>query len=233
MADADFELTIVIDAVDDASPVLQALAAQITENFAAIAVQTQEAEVEIDRGLGSIAPLFSELALGADQVSVAFSQADAGLSLFDGLLITLQQDAGLATQTLDGLAAAGGAVADLGSAGGGSFSSGLISGFDVLSGGGGGAGGGAGPTGGSPLSGFDFLPTAGGGAPGGDLVSLGQQQVSLMGQLVDATRGGQGAGQVVQNNTFNGILDPSTIRDQIIPELERAVSRGTTLLGSP
>ncbi len=107
MADADFELTIVIDAVDDASPVLRALAGQITEDFAAIAAQTQEAEVEIDRGLGSIAPLFSELALGADQVSVAFSQADAGLSLFDELLITLQQNAGLATQSLDALAAAG------------------------------------------------------------------------------------------------------------------------------
>jgi len=51
-----------------------------------------------------------------------------------------------------------------------------------------------------------------------------------MSQMLAAVQGAPGSVQVVQNNTFNGILDPGAIRDQIIPELERAVTRGATSL---
>jgi len=54
----------------------------------------------------------------------------------------------------------------------------------------------------------------------------------LSGQTFGSDQSPPSSLQFVQNNTFNGILDPSAIQDQVIPELERAVTRGTTLLVS-
>jgi len=147
MAD-DLELTIVISAIDDASAVLHTLAAEISDDFNAIAAQAQGAETQIDNIFGAV----------------------------DNLLVAIGQDALAALFSLAQLATAMGSAMDIG------------------------GGGGAGPS------------------------------SDLMGQFAAATPGAAGTVQVIQNNTFNGILDPGAIRDQIIPELERAVTRGATLL---
>lgn len=149
MAD-DLELTIVISAIDDASAVLHTLAAEIADDFNAIAAQAQGAETQIDNIFGAV----------------------------DNLLVAIGQDALAALFSLAQLATAMGSAMDIG------------------------GGGGAGPS------------------------------SDLMGQFAAATPGAAGPVQVIQNNTFNGILDPGAIRDQIIPELERAVTRGATLLAS-
>ncbi len=150
MAD-DLELTIVISAIDDASAVLQTLAAGIADDFNLIAAQAQGAETQIDNIFGAV----------------------------DNMLVAIGQDALTALFSLEQLATAMSSVMD--------FS--------------GGAGWGS-------SAGFD----------------LGQ-----MAAVIPAT---PGSVQLVQNNTFNGILDPGAIRDQIIPELERAVTRGATSLAS-
>jgi ABC-type transporter Mla subunit MlaD len=177
MAD-DLELTIVISAIDDASAVLQTLAAEITDDFNAIAAQTQATSAQIDGGIGSIGPMFGELVQDATDLSAAFSQAYAVVGALDDLLVSLEQDAAGALLSLGQLSTAMGSAMDIG------------------------GGGGAGPS------------------------------SDLMGQFAGATPGAAGPVQVIQNNTFNGILDPGAIRDQIIPELERAVARGATSLTS-
>lgn len=175
MAD-DLELTIVINAIDDASAVLQTLAAGIADDFNEIVAQTQGASAQIDSGLGSIGPMFGELVQDANDLAAAFSQADTVVGVFDDLLVSLEQDALGALLGLAQLSTAMGSAMDIG------------------------GGGGTGPS------------------------------SDLMGQWAAATPGASGTVQVVQNNTFNGILDPGAIRDQIIPELERAVTRGATSL---
>ena len=150
MANGDFELTIVISAIDDASAVLQTVASEIVQ--------------------------------------------------FDDSLIALQQDTLATLQGLDQLTTVLGSATDL-SGGGGS-----VGGFDFLS--------------------NDTNPLY------GDFSGLSSQQPDLMGQMVGATQSAPSSVQLIQNNTFNGILDPSAIQDQVIPELERAVARGATLLAT-
>jgi len=175
MASGDFELTIVISAIDDASAVLQTVASEIVQDFNLISEQAKTAEADIDSVLG------------------AFSS-------FNASLVALQQDALATLQSLDQLTTVMGSAMDL-SGGGGS-----LSGFDFLS--------------------NDTNPLY------GDLSGLSSQQPNLMDQMVGATQAAPSSLQLVQNNTFNGILDPSAIQDQIIPELERAVTRGVTLLAT-
>jgi len=172
MASGDFELSIVISAIDDASAVLQTVADEIVQDFNLISEQAKTAEADIDSVLG----VFSS---------------------FDSSLVALQQDALATIQSLGQLTVAMGSVMDLSDAGGG----GSMSGFDFLSGNV------------NPLS--------------IDLSGFSSQQGD-----VSTTQAAPSSLQLVQNNTFSGILDPSTIQDQIIPELERAVTRGVTLLAT-
>lgn len=150
MAD-DLELTIVISAIDDASAVLQTLAAEIADDFNAIAAQAQGAETQIDNIFGAV----------------------------DNLTVAIGQDALAALFSLEQLASAMSSAMDFSGGAGWQSSAGLD-----------------------------------------------------LSQMAAATPGAAGPVQVIQNNTFNGILDPGAIRDQIIPELERAVTRGATLLAS-
>jgi hypothetical protein len=160
MANADFELTIVITAIDDASAVLQTVAAEVEQ--------------------------------------------------FDASLTALQQDTLVTLQDLAQLTSALGSAIDL-SAGGGDDTGGYGDG--------------------SSISGFD--PLTGDTNPLGiDLSGFSSQQPDVSDQALNAAQAGPSTLQVIQNNTFNGILDPSAIQDQVIPELERAVARGTTLLAS-
>ena len=176
MASGDFELTIVISAIDDASAVLQTVASEIVQDFNLISEQAKAAEADIDSILG----VFSS---------------------FEDSLVALQQDALTTLQSLDQLTTVMGSAMDVSD--GGSGGGGSMSGFDFLS-------GDANPLS-IDLSGFSSQPGE---------------------QLVGATQAAPSSLQVVQNNTFNGILDPGAIRDQIIPELERAVTRGATLLAT-
>ncbi len=177
MAD-DLELTIVISAIDDASAVLQTLAAEITDDFSSIATQAQAASTQIDIGIGAISPMFGALVQDTADLSAAFYQAYSVVGAFDDLLVSLEQDALGALLSLGQLSTAMGSAMDIGGSGNGVTSPDLI------------------------------------------------------GQFAGVAQGGPGAVQVIQNKTFNGILDPGAIRDQIIPELERAVTRGATLLAS-
>jgi len=174
MASGDFELTIAISAIDDASAVLQTVADEIVQDFNLISEQAKTAEADIDSVLG----VFGS---------------------FDSFLVALQQDALATLQSLDQLTAAMGSAMNVSGGGGG----GSMSGFDFLSG--------------------DVNPLS------IDLSGFSSQQGA---QLMGATQAAPSSLQVVQNNTFNGILDPGAIRDQIIPELERAVTRGATLLAT-
>ena len=105
MASGDFELSIVISAIDDASAVLQTVADEIVQDFNLISEQAKTAEADIDTVLG----IFSS---------------------FDSSLAALQQDALATIQSLGQLTIAMGSVMNLGDAGGG----GSIGGFDFLSG---------------------------------------------------------------------------------------------------
>ncbi len=193
MASGDFELTIVISAIDDASAVLQTVADEIVEDFDLISEQAKTAEADIDTVLGVFSSFGSSLvAFQADMDTVL-----NGFGSFDSSLVALQQDALATTQSLGQLATAMGSAMDVSDGGAG----GSMSGFDFLSG--------------------DVNPLS------VDLSGFSSQQGD-----VGAAQAGPSSLQVVQNNTFNGILDPGAIRDQIIPELERAVTRGATLLAT-
>ena len=199
MASGDFELTIVISAIDDASAVLQTVAAEIVQDFDLISEQAKAAEADIEASLGAINPLFSELAQAANQASDAFGMMSGVLSSFESSLVSLQQDMLTTLQGFDQLASMMGSAMDVSGGGEGS-----MSGFS------------------------DFLSSGNPNPLSGDFSGFSDQQSDLMGLSLGQT--GSPPLQVVQNNTFNGILDPSTIRDQIIPELELAVTRGATLL---
>ena len=157
MASGDFELTIVITAIDDASAVLQAVAAEV-EQFDASLIAVQQDTVET---LQNLAQLSTALASGID-LSGDLNAGDTG-------------------------------------------DSGSLTGFNLLTG--------------------DTNPLS-------DLAGFSSQQPDLSGQTFGSDQSPPSSLQFVQNNTFNGILDPSAIQDQVIPELERAVTRGTTLLVS-
>lgn len=190
MASGDFELSIVISAIDDASAVLQTVADEIVQDFNLISEQAQTVEADIDTVLSVFSSFGSSLvSLQADIDSVL-----GGFGSFDSSLVALQQDALTTIQSLGQLTTAMGSV------------------MDTSDGTGGGAAG--------SMSGFDF----------GDVNPLSTDLSGLSSQQADVAATQAAPLQVVQNNTFNGILDPSTIRDQIIPELELAVTRGATLL---
>jgi hypothetical protein len=157
MASGDFELTIVITAIDDASAVLQAVAAEI-EQFDASLIVVQQDTLET---LQNLAQLSTALGSGTD-LSGDFNAGNPG-------------------------------------------DSGSLTGFDLLTG--------------------DTNPLS-------DLAGFSSQQPDLSGQTFGSQQSASSSLQFVQNNTFNGILDPSAIQDQVIPELERAVARGATLLAS-
>ena len=198
MASGDFELTIVISAIDDASAVLQTVASEIVQDFNLISEQAKAAEADIDSVLGVFSSFDSSLvALQADIDGVL-----GVFGSFDSSLVVLQQDALATLQGLDQPASVMGSATDLS----GSGDSGSLSGFDFLS------------DGTNPLY--------------GDLSGLSNEQSDLTDQMVGATQASPSSLQLIQNNTFNGILDPSAIQDQIIPELERAVTRGVTLLAT-
>lgn len=160
MANGDFELTIVITAINDASAVLQTVATEVEQ--------------------------------------------------FDASLTALQQDTLETLQDFAQLTSALGSAIDLGAGGGGDAGGyddgGSIGGFEPLTG--------------------DTNPL------GIDLSGFSSQPPDVTDQALNPSQAGPSTLQVIQNNTFNEILDPSAIQDQVIPELERAVARGTTLLAS-
>jgi len=167
MASGDFELTIVITAIDDASAVLQTVASEIEQ--------------------------------------------------FDASLSGLQQDT---AETLQGLTQLSGALASaisLSAGAGADLSGADLGGDEDYSD--------QGSLGGLGLLTSDTNPLS-------DLAEFSNQAPDASGEAFGAAQGTPAALQVIQNNTFNGILDPSAIQDQVIPELERAVARGTTFLAA-
>ncbi len=227
MAD-DLELTITILAVDEASAVLREVAQQITADFAAASSDAVAFGAEFEVAVVSAGAAFADLAQQAAFVGAAAQQAELDIAGLEESLIALEQEAANALAILQAVSAAS---AGLGATSGLGF--GDFSGFSLVDLPGG-AGGSSAPGG---LTGFGnpaplFGPSADAGSSGGGLLSVSQQQLDVMNQLLDATRQGGGATPIVQNNTFNGILDPSAIRDQVIPLLERAVAQGATLIGN-
>ncbi|MGD0074300.1 MAG: hypothetical protein ABSD31_08135 [Candidatus Binataceae bacterium] len=196
MASGDFELTIVLSAIDDASTVLQTVADEIVQDFNLISEQAKTAEADID----SVMAVFGSFGSSMVSLQADIDTALASFGSFDTSLVALQQDALTTIQSLGQLTVAMGTVMGASDTAAGGEGGGSMSGFNFLSG--------------------DVNPLS------TDLSGLSQQSD------VAATQATPAGLQLVQNNTFNGILDPSTIRDQIIPELELAVTRGASLLTS-
>jgi hypothetical protein len=222
MAD-DFELSITIRAFDEASAVLSQLSAEIADEFAALSAEAIDAERSLSQALDSMIPNFSGLIEAAAAAGDGFAQFGNAAATLDAELVGLAQDAASVIETL----------AQLGSfsSGGSAGALGELQSFDLVSPG---SGGGIQTPFGDVIDLFgQTAPSVGtgGSGGGGDLLALSRQQLDVMSRLLDVTKSAQGSGHVVQNNTFNGILDPGTIREQIIPELERSLSLGITRLG--
>jgi hypothetical protein len=216
----NFELTITILAIDEASAALEEMASRITADLAALSVDLAQNDEQLQQAGVAIEPIFTELAQESEVAQQALSGAAIALQILDQSLVSFVQDA---AQALPILAEVVSALDALGAGQQG------LGGFDLLASSGGASSGDLfGVTGLSQaLGGFDLLATGG---SSDSVVPILQQQLDVMTQLLGATQGRVGA-QIVQNNTFNGVADASWIQEQVIPALERAAALGTTTLG--
>ena len=190
---ADYELTIVITAVDDASATLASISANLIGDFAAIEKNAASFAAEVDQDLESIAPITASIAGDVDGLSQSLTGVTQSVSALSAAISVL-----------------GGEAVSLGSV------ESALSSFDTSLSQGSGLAGGFGVDSGNQLS---------------SLVDLSQQQLALFSELASPS-GALAPQQFVQNNTFNGILDPTSIVNQVLPELERLFARGTTLFNS-
>ena len=211
----NLDITIVIRAVDEASAALDVLTKSISDDFTSLSSEAAVAGTDLQSGFSSVAPALSGIQEALNGLKDSLVQTTTDTSNLDTALAGLESsthspsvlEAHLsALQTVEQNTALSNAAVNLSTA----------------------------PESVSPTQAHDLLPLSAN--PNNDaalsqLVDISRQQLQAIVELLDAVRGGS-SGATSSDGTSVPPPDTSSFLSQLLPDLERALTRGATIFGN-